>query len=211
MTSILRPLSYRYAWLYDTVTALSSVPVGGPQRLRQLLIEPLTLPRSAAVLDLCCGGGVTTAALCQRFDNVMGLDAAATAIERAKALTPQASYVVAQAEAMPFEAERFDLVHTSVALHEMTPEQRQQILQEAWRVLRPAGTLAILDLHQPHNPLFWPAIALFIELFETETAWQLVQSDLIGQLRAIGFDPIEEKLYSGGSLQALWARKPSDR
>jgi len=40
---------------------------------------------------------------------------------------------------MPFAD--FDLVHTSVAMHEMESEQLRQILKEVYRVLKPGGTL----------------------------------------------------------------------
>ena len=36
MSSFLRPLAYRHRWIYDTVTALSSLSVGGVERLRSL-------------------------------------------------------------------------------------------------------------------------------------------------------------------------------
>ena len=39
MTSFLRPLAYRYRWMYDTVTAVSSLSVGGVERLRGLGLE----------------------------------------------------------------------------------------------------------------------------------------------------------------------------
>ncbi len=50
---------------------------------------------------------------------------------------------------------------------------------------------------------------------ETETAWQLIKTDLVGCLREIGFRVSEESglakgdraLYAGGSLQVIQARK----
>ena len=63
MTSFLRPLAYRYRWIYDTVTAVSSLSVGGVERLRGLGLEALQphLKPDAAVLDLCCGSGEAAA------------------------------------------------------------------------------------------------------------------------------------------------------
>ena len=57
MTSFLRPLAYRYRWIYDTVTAVSSLSVGGVERLRGLGLEAVQphLKPGASVLDLCCG------------------------------------------------------------------------------------------------------------------------------------------------------------
>ena len=53
MTSFLRPLAYRHRWIYDTVTAISSLSVGGVDRLRNLGLAVsythLTLPTTEAV------------------------------------------------------------------------------------------------------------------------------------------------------------------
>ena len=109
---------------------------------------------------------------------------------------------------MPLEDGQFDLVHTSVALHEMTAEQRQQILSETFRVLKPGGTFAFIDLHRPTNLLFWPSLAMFLWLFETETAWQLLKADLEAEMQAIGFQQCQKRLYAGGSLQVIQGQKP---
>ena len=39
MSSFLRPLAYRHRWIYDLVTAVSSLSVGGVDRLRGLGLE----------------------------------------------------------------------------------------------------------------------------------------------------------------------------
>ena len=41
MSSFLRPLAYRHRWIYDLVTAISSLSVGGVARLRSLGVEAL--------------------------------------------------------------------------------------------------------------------------------------------------------------------------
>lgn len=208
MATFLRTWSYQYPWLYDAISALAAIAVGGSDRLHRLAWQDLDLPRSAVVLDLCCAHGVVTKALTQAFDQVIGLDASPRAIARARKRVPQATYVEAFAEQMPFADATFDLVHISMALHEMTPQQRRAILAEVWRVLKPGGWFALIDFHPPEVPLFWPGIALFFWLFETETAWQLLQIDLPQQLKENKF-LLERKAYVlGRSLQVLQARKP---
>lgn len=208
MATLLRDWSYRYAWLYDGITKLTAISVGGEARLRRLALQNLDIQPQTQILDLCCGNGPVTQVLVQQSQQVTGLDASPKAITRAQANVPQATFVEGFAEAMPFADASFDVVHTSMALHEMEPEQRSQILQEVYRVLKPNGIFTLIDFHSPTNPIFWPGLALFLWLFETQTAWELVRSGLETTLVNTNFH-IDHNTYAvGGSLQILQARKP---
>jgi demethylmenaquinone methyltransferase/2-methoxy-6-polyprenyl-1,4-benzoquinol methylase len=209
MATILRDWSYQYQWLYDGVTWLAALSVGGEPKFRQLAIANLPIAPETKVLDLCCGSGQATRFLVERSQHVTGLDASPLSIQRAMRQVPQAEYVEAFAEAMPFADRQFDLVHTSVALHEMDPEQLQQILQEVYRVLRPGGYLTLVDFHAPTNPVMQAGVSLFLLLFETETAWQLIRTDLTEKIASAGFQIVRQTLHAGGSLQVIQAEKRS--
>lgn len=208
MATVLRTWSYQYPWLYNAVSRLAALSVGGEARLRNLALQGLEIDPDAEILDLCCGCGQVTRFLVLRSQSVVGLDASPRSLEEARKRVPQATYVEGLAEAMPLESDRFDLVHTSMALHEMAPDQRQQILAEVFRVLKPGGIFSLIDFHSPENPLFWPGLAVFLTLFETETAWQLLQLDLPAQLEQTGFQLRAGRLHAGGSLQVIQAEKP---
>ncbi len=207
MATILRPLSYQYPWLYNTISRLSALAVGGEKRFRSLCLEGIKINSETRILDLCCGSGQTTQFLVKQSSQVTGIDASSTAIDRAKKSVPEAKYVEALAEKMPFSDQEFDLVHSSVALHEMKTEQLREILREVYRVLKPGGIFTFIDLHKPTNVLFWPSLATFMWLFETETAWKLLETDLINELKGIGFTDCKQRLYAGGSLQVIQAKK----
>ncbi len=207
MATFLRPLSYQYPWLYNTISRISSLAVGGEKRFRSLSLKGINIDNNTKILDLCCGSGQTTEFLVKKSSQVTGLDASSTAIERAKQVVPEATYVNALAEKMPFTDQEFDLVHTSVALHEMETEQLREILREVYRVLKPEGIFTLIDLHKPTNILFWPSLATFMWLFETKTAWKLLETNLIDELKAVGFNDCKQRLYAGGSLQVIQARK----
>lgn len=207
MATILRAWSYRYQWLYDAISRLAALSVGGEARFRQLALQGLTITSDTKILDLCCGSGQTTKFLVQYSQNVTGLDASPRSLERAKQNVPQAEYVEAFAESMPFADAQFDIVHTSVALHEMQSEQLQQIIKEVYRVLKPNGVFTLIDFHKPTNWLFVPGISLFLLLFETQTAWQLLETDLVELLIAVGFKKCDRSFYAGGSLQVIQAQK----
>ena len=205
MATLLRDWSYRYEWMYNGISKIAALGVGGERRFRQLALQNLTIAPDAKILDLCCGCAQVTGFLVGESRDVVGLDASPRALERARQNVPEARYVEGFAEQMPFDDNAFDLVHTSVALHEMNPTQLQQIIWEVSRVLKPNGVFTFIDFHEPTNPLFWPGLAAFLWLFETETAWQLIETDLVGLLSAVGFQKSDRTLYAGGSLQVVRA------
>lgn len=207
MATILRDWSYRYQWLYDGISRLAALSVGGEARFRQLALQGLIIDSDTHILDLCCGSGQTTQFLLKISQNVTGLDASPKSLERARQNVPLASYVEAFAEEMPFADNLFDVVHTSVALHEMQPQQLRKIINEVYRVLKPGGVFTLVDFHTPTNPIFWPGVSVFLLLFETETAWELLKTDLAKLLAETGFQGSEQTLYAGGSLQVIQAHK----
>ena len=210
MTTILRDWSYRYQWFYDTVSALAAISVGGEKRFHRLFLHDLQIQPDAKVLDLCCGAGQATRELVKHFHDVTGLDTSPIAIKRAQQNVPEAKYIESFAEKMPFSDRSFDLVLTNTAMHEMEPEQLQEIIQEVHRILTTQGQLIIIDFHRPINPLFWLPIATFLWLFETETAWQLLKTDLQDLVVKSGFKVESCQLYAGGSLQVLRSRKTDE-
>jgi demethylmenaquinone methyltransferase/2-methoxy-6-polyprenyl-1,4-benzoquinol methylase len=207
MATILRDWSYRYPWFYDAVAGVAALAVGGDRRFRELAVQGLTIKPADRVLDLCCGNGQATRYLVNHSQHVTGLDASPFAAQRARENVPQASFVEGWAEEMPFTEASFDLVHTSVALHEMEPEQLEKILREVYRVLKPGGVFAFVDFHAPTNPIFWPGLATFCWLFETETAWQFLRTELLQKLTEAGFEHSDRTLKVGGSLQIVHAYK----
>ena len=207
MATIFRDLSYRYQWLYDGISRLAAVTVGGEPRFRQLALQNLNLQSDTQILDLCCGSGQVTRFLVDFSENVIGLDASPLSIQRSQKNVPNATYIKAFAEDMPFTDNLFDVVHTSAALHEMQPEQLRKIIAEVYRVLKPGGVFTVVDFHSPTNPIFWPGLTLFFWLFETETAWELLKTDLPRLLGDYGFDVGKPSLYAGGSLQVIQGRK----
>jgi ubiquinone/menaquinone biosynthesis C-methylase UbiE len=208
MATILRSWSYQYQWLYDTVSKIAAIPVGGDYKFRRLFLRDITIQADTKVLDLCCGSGQATEILVQFSQNVTGLDASPLSLARAKKNVPQAEYIQAFAEKIPCSDHQFDLVLTNTAMHEMQPEQLQQIFQEVYRVLKPEGVFVIVDFHRSNHWFFNASIAIFFQLFETETAWNFIDTDLKQMLINTGFGNYSDRLYAGNSLQVVQAVVP---
>ncbi len=100
------------------------------------LAEPLS-----SALDVGCGTGLSTIALKEIAENVVGVDASAEMI----ALAPRENeikYFVAPAENLPFEENEFDIITLSQVFHWL---DKDKFLAEANRVLRPNGWLVAYD------------------------------------------------------------------
>ena len=209
MTSFLRPLAYRYRWIYDTVTAVSSLSMGGVDRLRGLGLEALRphLKPGAAVLDLCCGSGEAAAPWLAAGYAVTGLDVSPRALELAAQRHPDLKRVEGLAEDPPLADTSFSAIQMSVALHEFPRSDRERVLRSVLRLLEPGGWLVIVDLH-PAGPWLKLPQKLFCALFETDTATAMLEDDLRTQLEQLGFSGVNQELLAGRALQRITATRP---
>ena len=209
MTSFLRPLAYRHRWIYDSVTAVSSLSVGGVGRLRGLGLDALShrLEPNAEILDLCCGSGEAAAPWIDAGYAVTGLDVSPRALDLATQRHPLMQQVEGLAEEPPLKDQSFDAIQLSVALHEFPRAEREQVLTSALRLLKTGGWLVVVDLH-PAAPLMQLPQQLFCALFETETATAMLEDDLPAQLSALGFFHVEQELMAGRALQRITAQRP---
>ena len=210
MTSPLRQLAYRYRWIYNTVTGISALSVGGVDRLRRIGLAALdsVLPKGAKVLDLCCGSGEAAAPWLEAGFQVTGLDVSPKVLELAATRYPLLTCIEGLAEDPPCAPASFDAIQISLALHEFPRAERQQVLLSCLELLKPGGWLVVVDLH-PAGPLLQLPQQLFCSLFETETAIALLEDDIPKQLEEIGFTTVKQSVLAGAALQRVTARCPN--
>lgn len=107
------------------------------------------------ILDVGCGTG-THLELYQRYQcNLSGLDLSQSMLQVASnRLKSTAQLALGDATSMPYENARFDLVIAMLALHEMSPKIRPQVLCEIKRVLKKDGRILLIDFHNgPYQPV----------------------------------------------------------
>ncbi|MFI5102106.1 MAG: class I SAM-dependent methyltransferase [Terriglobales bacterium] len=105
----------------------------------------LNLPSNLRWLDVCCGSGVLTEAIVDRFAPawVAGVDASAQQIRFARAHRdrPAVSFETGDAMALPFDEASFDAIVCGLGLNYVPEPERA--LQEMRRMAVPGGVIAI--------------------------------------------------------------------
>ena len=132
----------------------------GKLRERERLLDLVALRGDEKVLDVGCGRGLVLNAAARRLTTgrALGLDiwstrdqsgnspAATWANARAEGVADRVDVVDGDARSLPFDDNDFDVVVSSLALHNIpSAAERSQALREILRVLRPGGRFAILD------------------------------------------------------------------
>jgi demethylmenaquinone methyltransferase/2-methoxy-6-polyprenyl-1,4-benzoquinol methylase len=131
------------------------------RRFRSVLARP-----DVRVLDLCCGTGDLTLALAAGRPSpdasssgvILGADFAHPMLVRAKGKASGAGrstiieFLEADALALPFADQSFDLVTTAFGFRNLANYAAG--LAELHRVLRPGGSIAILEFTEPQGALF---------------------------------------------------------
>lgn len=134
--------------------------------------DPVSLARFLAlaelrpnhrVLDLATGTGNVALAAAVQVAEVVGLDITPKMLDQAKQQAAEreirnVSFIVGDAERLPFAASSFDRVLVRSAPHHF--KQLIPALSEAYRVLRPGGVFAVSDCSPP------PVVRDWLEVVE---------------------------------------------
>lgn len=190
--------------MYDEVAA-AAVPTGSDTAVR--------------VLEIGCGTGNLTQALAKRGARITAVDQSAemleVALEKATDLGDQVDVVEMAAVEVGdrFEPASFDSVASSLALSEMSAEERLYVLRAAKRVLRPGGRLVVADEVRPKGPIAraaraaarFPVAALTYLLTQTSTT---AIPDLAGLVREAGYTVEAEDHLARAGVGLVVATNP---
>jgi ubiquinone/menaquinone biosynthesis C-methylase UbiE len=142
--------------LYDPFTRLIGV-----EAAHRKLADGAELASADRVLEIGCGTG-NLVLLVKRMRSqleVVGLDPDPKALARAGRKAKRAGLALELdrgfADELPYPDESFDRVLSSLMFHHLEPDLRVPSLREALRVLRPGGSLHLMDFggdsHQLHG------------------------------------------------------------
>ncbi|NIV98166.1 methyltransferase domain-containing protein, partial [Candidatus Saccharibacteria bacterium] len=139
----------RFSGWYDTIFE----PLNSG--LRAIGMKMFPAQAGMKVLDIGCGTGAHLRLYQNAGCEVFGIDTSPSMFEQAnEKLGEEANLHFGDASNMPYPDNQFDLIVSSTVLHEMPPEVRSDVLEEAKRVLRKGGHILLIDFHTgPFKPL----------------------------------------------------------
>jgi demethylmenaquinone methyltransferase/2-methoxy-6-polyprenyl-1,4-benzoquinol methylase len=186
---------------YDRYASLLSF--GQDPRWRRFLVSRLDAAPSDRVLDVACGTAAVAIELVRRHGcSVVGVDQSPAMLAAARdriariGLDGRIELRQARAESLPFEDASFDALTFTYLLRYV--DDPAATLRELARVVRPGGTLAMLEFHVPRGP--WRPL------------WELyVQAGLpaVGRLAGRGWYDVGR--FLGPSIRGFYERLPLER
>jgi demethylmenaquinone methyltransferase/2-methoxy-6-polyprenyl-1,4-benzoquinol methylase len=141
---------------YDRVGAVMSF--GQDPRWRDALVDFIDPRSGMRILDVATGTGMVAFALAARGAEVVGLDqseamlgGARTRLGRTPALAGRLSFVLGEAEALPFADGEFDALSFTYLLRYV--DDRAATMRELVRVLKPGGRIGMVEFGVPADPV----------------------------------------------------------
>lgn len=128
------------ARLYDTL--IEPMQAG----VRKVALDLLPPRPGWSVLDVGCGTGTGLARYAEAGCTVVGVDVSPAMLARAAALLgDEAELHLTDGGPLPFEDDEYDLVVSSMVLHEVPADSRVGFVSEMARVARPGGRVLVID------------------------------------------------------------------
>src|SRR6266404_4345577 len=215
---------------YDFLNHLLSLEMDRVWRARAARrVRPILRRADARALDLCCGTGDLAFALARSGPaQVLGVDFSHAMLVRANQKSkahaqghqPQwaapAAFFEADALRLPFAHGSFDLVTTAFGFRNLA--NYESGLREIWRVLKPGGTVAILEFTEPPSGLLgdlyrWycrkvlPKIGGLLsgkpnayKYLPASVARFFQPQELTSRMTQVGFTPVNFEVWTFGSV-----------
>jgi len=198
------------AAVYDVLAPVMTL--GQEGRYRRLALRLLGLQGAERVLDVGCGTGVLTRQIAQRLSAAeacaVGLDAAPKMIRVARrraAGLPHLRFDVGVAEALAYADEAFDCAVSTFFFHHIDAELKRRSLSELRRVLKPGGTLIIVDVDVPSNWFGRLCAWSGYWLFKQEEIRENIRGELRRALAEVPFREVSRVAHYSGYVTVFKA------
>jgi ubiquinone/menaquinone biosynthesis C-methylase UbiE len=199
-------LSEQSAELYDLQVEI--LFNGLADAMRRRILAPLkaglqvfdeVLPQEVRVLDIACGTGRTLRGIRATLPqaSLYGTDLSPAYLRKANQLLSERpgelpQLLQANAEDLPYQDNYFHGVTSVFLFHELPPKVRQNVIEEAFRVVKPGGTFIICDSMQlEDSPEFATMLQNFPTLFHEPYYRHYTTDNITERLETVGFENVE--------------------
>ncbi|HJL42957.1 MAG TPA: bifunctional demethylmenaquinone methyltransferase/2-methoxy-6-polyprenyl-1,4-benzoquinol methylase UbiE [Myxococcales bacterium LLY-WYZ-16_1] len=213
---------------YDLLNRINSF--GMDRGWRRSTVDALQLPERARVLDLATGTADLALELVRRHPDaqVVGVDPSDQMLgigrRKVRKVGDRIRLENGDAQALRFEDESFDGVMMAFGIRNVP--DRAKALEEMFRVLRPGGRVAILELSEPQNGLMaWFArqhvkfvVPLTGALLVSPKEYRYLRTSIEAfprpeafeeGLRQVGFDEVGHRAFTFGACVLYLGRRPA--
>lgn len=188
---------------YDRITGLMSFGTG--RRYRRQVLERLGVRAGAKVIDLACGTGQVSAAamsLVGPSGLVVGVDPS-EGMRRAAEASRGIRTLDGRADHIPVDDASFDFVVMGYALRHAS--DLLAAFREMGRVLRPGGTVCILEITPPERPLPRALLKFYLKHIVPPLSLAVTRRRRAHELMRYYWDSIENCVPPRSILDAMKA------
>lgn len=195
----------RIAPVYDVMNRVMTL--GFDRRWRKRTVNSVVAPGDR-VLDACCGTGDLAILAARNGGSVVGLDFSEQMLERARRKSSAVEWIQGDLLALPFEEASFEAATVGFGVRNV--DDLDAALRELYRVLKPDGIVAILEITQPRGVLkhffslwFDRIVPLLGKLLPGGDAYTYLPASV---RRFPDADALVQKLYAAGFGLASYDR-----
>lgn len=171
-------------------------------QLHDAFARDIDVPAPKDVLDLACGFGKTTFSLKKRYSDarVEGVDLSVPCLRLGRRMATEMELEIdwrqGDMERLPYDDNSFDLLTTTMTLHELPMDAIRRSFDEALRVLRPGGVLIALENPLVGEPLRDVLTQYHSQIIVEPFHYDFRRSDMANLARQAGFAEAETRAWS---------------
>ena len=218
---------------YDKLNHVLSLNVDKSWRRKAVryLKKAVSAVENPLILDVACGTADSTIKIAEKIVNskVYGVDISEKMLEIGKekvekeGLSDRINFSISRAESLDFQDDTFDAVMVAFGVRNFS--DREQGLKEILRVLKPNGTLIVLELSEPQNVIVRWFYNLYFKnvlpligkrVSGNSNAYRYLQQtvekfpmpmEFMSMLKSIGYQEVKHKALSLGLCRIYQANK----